>query len=520
MQQYTLQQQPLTAVSQGSSVPYTSFPQVRMHPHVLPTPHHPTAQQQIGHAQLHQNPQQQPTQVPPHSLSSSSLPKHSIQPSLPHQHVLDREEGQQHGGILLSQLSSKVQAPVPSMQPSVQISQQEATVTEPVQSSHEGHKPPLLSQDQQQMEHSIQHHLQSNAQPERQRQEQQQHSQSHKQVPVQQHDEAHQMQHQQGISSSMHHLSQPTAPVAEENQLQHKPSPSKSIMAKQEPRHPVPSSVNSQPTAVESTKNPEPVLLDERALLACLVRAVPAEANAKISIKSTLPNRLGKMLAPLHWQSYRKQYGRLDEFVSSHKELFVIEGDYIYLREGAHAKVSATTAVAKASAAAAAANPVGLDRLPTVAVTPVAQASQLQRGRNSKASNKDSRPQPQQDEVNIHTQRSISPQLSKAGNTRQNSASVPRDGMSGPANGEKMDGVNNTTGAELGSKKSSTGNNSGVTDNGDANGHESSRGVGYHGSRQQSSRNSGNAGSGQYKKQDNHYRSQAQDGRARPTPTQ
>jgi hypothetical protein len=107
-------------------------------------------------------------------------------------------------------------------------------------------------------------------------------------VPVQQHDEAHQMQHQQGISSSMHHLSQPTAPVAEENQLQHKPSPSKSIMAKQEPRHSVPSSVNSQPTAVESTKNPEPVLLDERALLACLVRAVPAEANAKISIKSTV----------------------------------------------------------------------------------------------------------------------------------------------------------------------------------------------------------------------------------------
>jgi hypothetical protein len=48
MQQYTLQQQPLTAVSQGSSVPYTSFPQVHMHPHVLPTPHHPTAQQQVN----------------------------------------------------------------------------------------------------------------------------------------------------------------------------------------------------------------------------------------------------------------------------------------------------------------------------------------------------------------------------------------------------------------------------------------------------------------------------------------
>ena len=172
-------------------------------------------------------------------------------------------------------------------------------------------------------------------------------------------------------------------------------------------------------------------------------------------------------------------------------QLFVIEGDYIYLREGAHAKVSATTAAAKASAAAAAANPVGLDRLPTVAVTPVAQASQLQRGRNTKASNKDPRPQPQQDEVNISTQRSISPQHSKPGNTRQNSAtSILRnsagDGISGPANGGKLDGVNNTTGPELGSKKSSTGNNSAATENRDANGYESSRGVGYHVSRQQS----------------------------------
>lgn len=171
-------------------------------------------------------------------------------------------------------------------------------------------------------------------------------------------------------------------------------------------------------------------------------------------------------------------------------QLFVIDGDHIHLREGAHAKVSATTAVAKASAAAAAANPVGLDRLPTVAVTPVAQVSQLQRGRNMKASNKDSRSQPQQDEVNIHTQRSLSPQLSKAGNTRQNSTSVvlrnsAGDGISGPANGGKLDGVNNNTGAESGSKKSTSGNNSGVTDNGDANGYENARGVAYHGSGQQ-----------------------------------
>lgn len=124
---------------------------------------------QIGYAHLHHNSQQhQPTQVAHHSLSSPSLPKHSIQPSLPHQHVLDREESQQHGGILLSQLSPKVQDPVSSMQPSVPKSQQEATVTEPVQPSREGRKSPLSSQEQQQGEHSIQHHRQSNAQPERQ----------------------------------------------------------------------------------------------------------------------------------------------------------------------------------------------------------------------------------------------------------------------------------------------------------------------------------------------------------------
>jgi hypothetical protein len=27
------------------------------------------------------------------------------------------------------------------------------------------------------------------------------------------------------------------------------------------------------------------------------------------------------MLAPLHWQDYKKQYGKLDDFVSSHPEV-------------------------------------------------------------------------------------------------------------------------------------------------------------------------------------------------------
>ncbi|XP_024394790.1 uncharacterized protein [Physcomitrium patens] len=535
MHQYGLQQQPLTSMSQALPVLQTSIPQLHAQPHVLSTPHHP--QQQVGRAQHLPSPQKQPqvTQTLHLGISSSSLPKPGMQPSQPQQLVLDHEEGQQHGGILLSQLSSKPQTPAASAQPIGQKAQQEATVTEPVQSSREGQKLPHSSHDQQQVELSLQHNRQSNALPERQRQEQLQHSlspsqsmqeqqtKSFKQVPVQQHDETPQLQHQQGISSSMHHLSQPAAPVAEKNQLQQKPSLSKSIMAKQEPREPGANPVNLEQNVAESIKNPEPVLLDERALLACLVRAVPAEANAKISMKSTLPNRLGKMLAPLHWQSYRKQYGRLDEFVSSHKELFVIEGDYIYLREGAHAKVSATTAVAKAAAAAAAASPAGLDRPPVVAVTPVAQVAQLQRGKAAKAPNKDVRPQSQQDEPNILTQRSISPQQSKSGNIRQISASfVPRNSVGtvvAASNNEgKLDGIGNTSDGEFSSNNLPTGKNSDVTDNGEANGFGNSR-VGNHGNRQQNSRNS-YAGSGQYRKQDNHYRSQTQDGRPTPTPTQ
>eukprot|EP01018_Ginkgo_biloba_P007136 Gb_40367 [translate_table: standard] len=130
-------------------------------------------------------------------------------------------------------------------------------------------------------------------------------------------------------------------------------------------------------------KASEPSLLDERSLLACLVRAIPAEASARIRISTTLPNRLGKMLAPLHWHDYKKCYGRLDEFVACHPELFIIEGEFVHLREGAHAMISATTAVAKvaaAAAAAAAASPVGSAWSPTVAVTPVAQVHRSRKG--------------------------------------------------------------------------------------------------------------------------------------------
>ncbi|KAK6936628.1 hypothetical protein RJ641_033658 [Dillenia turbinata] len=123
-------------------------------------------------------------------------------------------------------------------------------------------------------------------------------------------------------------------------------------------------------------KTPESTLLDERSLLACIVRTIPG--GGRIRISTTLPNRLGKMLAPLHWYDYKKKYGKLDDFVAGHPELFVIEGDYIQLRDGAQEIIAATTAVAKVAAAAAAPSPYS-SFLPTLAVTPMAQNQRLKK---------------------------------------------------------------------------------------------------------------------------------------------
>ncbi|CAJ2667323.1 unnamed protein product [Trifolium pratense] len=124
------------------------------------------------------------------------------------------------------------------------------------------------------------------------------------------------------------------------------------------------------------TKVPEIALLDERSLLACIVRTIPAAGRIRIS--STLPNRLAKMLAPLHWHDYKRKYGKLEDFVSSHPELFLIEGDFIQLREGAHKMIAATAAVAKVAAAAAASSPYS-SYMPAVAVTPMAQSHRLKK---------------------------------------------------------------------------------------------------------------------------------------------
>ncbi|KDP26184.1 hypothetical protein JCGZ_22852 [Jatropha curcas] len=134
---------------------------------------------------------------------------------------------------------------------------------------------------------------------------------------------------------------------------------------------------SAQTNMVTTGKTSEAALLDERSLLACIVRTIPTRGSIRIS--STLPNRLGKMLAPLHWHDYKKKYGKLDEFVAGHPELFCIEGDYIQLREGAQEMIAATAAVAKVAAAAAAASPPYSSFLPSVAVTPMAQSHRLRK---------------------------------------------------------------------------------------------------------------------------------------------
>uniref|UniRef100_A0A1J3IC04 DUF7725 domain-containing protein n=1 Tax=Noccaea caerulescens TaxID=107243 RepID=A0A1J3IC04_NOCCA len=129
----------------------------------------------------------------------------------------------------------------------------------------------------------------------------------------------------------------------------------------------------TQVSSGKAERNLESALLDERSLLACIVRTIPA--GGKIRISSTLPNRLGKMLAPLHWHDYKKKYGKLDDFVASHLELFVIEDDYIQVREGAQKMVAASASAAAAKVAAAAAAPNSM----YVAMTPMAQSQGLKK---------------------------------------------------------------------------------------------------------------------------------------------
>ncbi|CAM6040794.1 unnamed protein product [Sphagnum compactum] len=396
--QFGLPHQSATSVTQ--SLPSLVVPQSSlMQPHVLPSAMVPLQQLPLVSEQL---PQQQQLQF--------------------HEHEARRQ--QQLGASLLSQLST---------QPS-EVLQQQPAMPEPGQSLYKEKLEPVS--EQQQAELPIQQHhqppvLQGPHSNERlQRSEQQSQSQKYgKAVPPQ---HQHQHQHQQAISSPIQQLSQSAPLVKDEAQHHHDPSLSKPVSDKPELQNLVLTPMASQQDFPEAnTKNVEPGPLDEKSLLGCLLRVVPTDPNSKIRISTTLPNRLGKLLAPLRWHDYRKQYGRLDEFVNSHPELFVIEGDYIHLRKGAHALVSGTTTTV--AGAAATTGPIAQPQLPPVVVSPVPQVAELQRSRSLKGSTKDTKiiPAPQHEESgNAHKQRPPSPLRPKSSQSRQNhNTSVARNSV-------------------------------------------------------------------------------------------
>uniref|UniRef100_A0A251UNT4 DUF7725 domain-containing protein n=1 Tax=Helianthus annuus TaxID=4232 RepID=A0A251UNT4_HELAN len=122
-------------------------------------------------------------------------------------------------------------------------------------------------------------------------------------------------------------------------------------------------------------KTAEKALFDEETLLACVVRTIPPGTGGRIQISTTLLSRLTKMLAPLRWANYENKHGKLDVFLGSHPELFVIEGDYIQVREGAQEIIAGMVARAKIRAATVAASAANShpSALSSVAVTPMAQ---------------------------------------------------------------------------------------------------------------------------------------------------
>ena len=71
-------------------------------------------------------------------------------------------------------------------------------------------------------------------------------------------------------------------------------------------------------------------------------------------------------------------FASLSDSYSFNIQLFLIEGDYIQLREGAQKMVAATAAVAKVAAAAAASTPYS-SYMSTVAVTPMAQTHRMKK---------------------------------------------------------------------------------------------------------------------------------------------
>lgn len=89
------------------------------------------------------------------------------------------------------------------------------------------------------------------------------------------------------------------------------------------------------------------------------------------------------MLAPLDWHGYKRKYGKHDDFVAGHPELFLIGGDYIQLREGAQETIAPTAAVAKVAAASKTSPSLYSSMLPSVTVTPMSQSYRLKSNHSS-----------------------------------------------------------------------------------------------------------------------------------------
>lgn len=119
--------------------------------------------------------------------------------------------------------------------------------------------------------------------------------------------------------------------------------------------------------------------MDERTLLTCLVRTLSPGQGIKLQISSTVVNRLTRLLSPLSWNDYEPRFGTLAQFISSHPELFVMDGpDLVSLREGAHAIIASLTSRPPSfpSVPTPPFSTAPATRLPdvSIAVTPVAAA--------------------------------------------------------------------------------------------------------------------------------------------------
>lgn len=130
--------------------------------------------------------------------------------------------------------------------------------------------------------------------------------------------------------------------------------------------------------------------------------------------------------------------------------MFVIEGDYIHLCEGAQEIISATAAVAKVAAAAASSAPYS-SLFPSVAVTPISQSN-----RNKKSLSMDSKPF-----ISASFLKDVA--VNNSGNLSDKYSQVPK-AHAQQQNGTSINVIQGLTDIALSSRKNS-GEQSGLTSN-------------------------------------------------------